>query len=221
MNPLPPTPFICGSIMFSVAPTATAASIAVPPFISTCNPAIAASGWPAVTSPCTPGTAGRWAASGRPRAAPSSGSCPRTAIVAAAATAIAPPHAINRRMSSPFDKPFEAWTRRGSCSLFHSEREQDVASRAVAKFRVARRDEQHASGDHGPGGVDVAAFRRDAVHRLELAGGVELPQRLPVGGAVGEHGPGARPEEQHAGNDRHRCAATLRRRSAPRDLAAL
>ena len=35
MKPLPAMEFICGSIMFNVAPTATAASTALPPFIST------------------------------------------------------------------------------------------------------------------------------------------------------------------------------------------
>ena len=42
-----------------MAPTATAASKAFPPFSSICSPADEAIGWPAVTRPCSPATAGR------------------------------------------------------------------------------------------------------------------------------------------------------------------
>ena len=61
MKPLPPNPELCGSTRFSVAATATAASNALPPFISTSMPAIDASGWADVTRARLPGTAGRCA----------------------------------------------------------------------------------------------------------------------------------------------------------------
>ena len=43
----------------AIAPTATAASKALPPRSSICRPADDAIGWPVVTSPCRPATAGR------------------------------------------------------------------------------------------------------------------------------------------------------------------
>ena len=59
MKPLPPMPFISGSPSAAIAPTAAAASNALPPFSSICNPAELAMGCPEVTSPCSPATAGR------------------------------------------------------------------------------------------------------------------------------------------------------------------
>src|SRR4051794_38919145 len=111
--------------------------------------------------------------------------------VAPAATAIAPPPVINRRMSSPLrlhpipyvgarfqrappgglkGRPYDDLST-------YAKRQQHVAADAVAQFRISRRHEEHAAGDDRTGGVDVAAFCRDAVHGLELARGVELPQR--------------------------------------------
>jgi hypothetical protein len=59
MKPLPPIPFISGSARPSIAPVATAASKALPPFSSICSPADDAIGWPAATRPWRPVTAGR------------------------------------------------------------------------------------------------------------------------------------------------------------------
>ena len=58
MKPFPPAPDIIGSVRFSVASTATAASAAFPSFMSIRTPAIDASECPLVTNPCTPVTAG-------------------------------------------------------------------------------------------------------------------------------------------------------------------
>ncbi len=59
MKPLPPMPFISGSPSAAIAPTATAASKALPPLSSICRPAEDAIGWPVVTMPFTAATAGR------------------------------------------------------------------------------------------------------------------------------------------------------------------
>src|SRR5262252_9372365 len=72
------TPVLLGSTRLSIAAVATAASIALPPFIMICRPACAASGWLVVTTP--------WVAmiSERPWAAQPSARSPRTAAHAAA-----------------------------------------------------------------------------------------------------------------------------------------
>ena len=59
MKPLPPMPFISGSPSPAIAPTAAAASKALPPLIRICSPAADAIGCPVVTSPWRPATAGR------------------------------------------------------------------------------------------------------------------------------------------------------------------
>ena len=59
MKPLPPMPFISGSPSAAMAPTAAAASKALPPFNKICNPADEAIGCPVVTRPLRPATAGR------------------------------------------------------------------------------------------------------------------------------------------------------------------
>ena len=59
------------------------------------------------------------------------------------------------------------------------EREQHVA-RPAAERAVARVHEQHAADDDGTGSADRRAVRLDAVHRLELAVGVELPEQRSV-----------------------------------------
>ena len=58
-KPLPPMPFISGSPSAAMAPTATAASNALPPLSSICSPADEAMGWPLVTTPLIAATAGR------------------------------------------------------------------------------------------------------------------------------------------------------------------
>ena len=50
-NRSPPTPVELGSTTFSVAAAVMAASVALPPSMSTCNPAMAASGWLVATIP--------------------------------------------------------------------------------------------------------------------------------------------------------------------------
>jgi hypothetical protein len=67
-----------GSTRLSTAADATAASMALPPFIMICRPACAASGWLVVTMPCEAMTSARLCA-----AQPSARS-PRTAVQAAA-----------------------------------------------------------------------------------------------------------------------------------------
>jgi hypothetical protein len=59
MKPLPPMPFISGSAIACIAPTAAAASKAFPPFSSICRPADEPMGCPAATRPWRPVTAGR------------------------------------------------------------------------------------------------------------------------------------------------------------------
>ena len=59
MRPMPPALDMNGSTTFSVEPTATAASTALPPSSSTRMPAIEASGWAEVTAPRVPMTVGR------------------------------------------------------------------------------------------------------------------------------------------------------------------
>ena len=51
MKPLPPMPFISGSPRAAMAPTAAAASKALPPFSRICRPADEAMGCPVVTRP--------------------------------------------------------------------------------------------------------------------------------------------------------------------------
>ena len=67
MKPLPPMPFISGSPSGAMAPTAATASKAFPPLMRICSPADEAIGWPVVTTPLRPATAG---ASGRARRRP-------------------------------------------------------------------------------------------------------------------------------------------------------
>ena len=45
MKASPPKPFIIGSVTFTTAATAMAASTALPPSFRTCNPTCAAKGW--------------------------------------------------------------------------------------------------------------------------------------------------------------------------------
>src|ERR1700675_2255407 len=70
----PPTPTIMGSTTLSTAAVATAASTALPPRMSTCRPACAASGWLVTTIPCCAMTSERLCA-GQPSAR-----APRTAL---------------------------------------------------------------------------------------------------------------------------------------------
>src|SRR5262245_13263331 len=77
-NRSPPTPVFIGSTRLSTAAVATAASIALPPFIMICSPACAASGWLVVTMPWVAMTSARlWAAQPSARS-------PRTAAQAGA-----------------------------------------------------------------------------------------------------------------------------------------
>ena len=55
----PPTPVDSGSTTLRVAAAATAASTALPPCISTCSPACAASGWLVATIPFNASTGDR------------------------------------------------------------------------------------------------------------------------------------------------------------------
>ena len=59
MRPIPPAPDMKGSTTFSVEPTATAASTALPPASSMRIPAMEASGWAEATTPRVPMTVGR------------------------------------------------------------------------------------------------------------------------------------------------------------------
>ena len=59
MRPIPPAPDMKGSTTFSVEPTATAASTALPPASSIRIPAMEASGWAEATTPRVPMTVGR------------------------------------------------------------------------------------------------------------------------------------------------------------------
>src|SRR5215467_5830146 len=77
-NRSPPAPVFIGSTRLSMAAVATAASMALPPFIMICRPACAASGWLVVTMPCVAMISARLCA-----AQPSARS-PRTAAQAAA-----------------------------------------------------------------------------------------------------------------------------------------
>ena len=62
MNPPPPILPQHGLVTASAYPTATAASIALPPCFRIATPASAASRWPDTTMPWTPSTAGGEAA---------------------------------------------------------------------------------------------------------------------------------------------------------------
>ena len=78
MKPLPPMPFISGSPSPAMAPTAATASKALPPLMRICSPADEAIGWPVVTSPLRPATAGRVRPGRGDAGASAACCCPRT-----------------------------------------------------------------------------------------------------------------------------------------------
>src|SRR6266542_5408231 len=100
---------------------------------------------------------------------------------------------------------------RATTPLPYTECQQDIPAHAAAQLRVPRWDEQHPSSNHRPCGVDISALGLHTVHRFELACGIELPQRLTIGRRVRVDDPGARSEEDDAGNHGDRRTTPVRR----------
>ena len=84
-----------------------------------------------------------------------------------------------------------------------AERQQHVA-RPSAERAVAGVDVDHSAGDDRAGTADRRAFRRHAVHRLEVAVGVVLPEQRSVLRRVGAHAAIVRPGEHRTWNDGNR-----------------
>src|SRR5688572_12134078 len=74
----------------------------------------------------------------------------------------------------------------GRSSLLNAERQQNIP-RVSDESPVSRIEVNHPAGDDGAGALQAAALGLHAVHRRELAVGVEGPQDLAVHGGVGAH----------------------------------